>query len=222
MYSPASLEGERMSWRTVVYFNVVRSIKKILTTLEAFDDMDDGTDSQSTLERQEFSDFLPHRASATPSMHSSQIGVALSPPSPTSPTSPTSPSRGSTAISDLRRRLLPLTNTEPQLADRLSGGVAVSGSGKGEVYVRSGWQARTIQKGQKLLGRHSKRSAPEAELTIERPGTALSAIDADPLVDDVARMLEQSREDIRTLWDNLVVRSLVTSRKLKLDEWSEL
>jgi len=72
----------------------------------------------------------------------------------------------------------------------------VSGSGKGEVYVRSGWQARTIQK-------------------------ALSVIDADPLVDDVARMLEQSRDDIRTLWENQVVRALMTSRKLKLDEWSE-
>lgn len=193
-------------------------------TLEAFDDMDDGTDSQSTLERQELGDFPTQRASssATPSIHSSQIGVALSPPSPISPTSPSSPTRGSAAISDLRRRLLPLTNTEPQLADRLSGGVSVSGSGKGEVYVRSGWQARTIQKGQKLLGRHSKRSTPEDELTIERPGTALSVIDADPLVDDVARMLEQSRDDIRTLWDHPVVRSLVTSRKLKLDEWSEL
>ena len=221
MFSPASLESERMSWRTVVYFNVVRSIKKILMTLEAFDGIDDGTDSQSTLERQELGDFPAQRAysSASPSIHSSQIGVALSPPSPISPTSPT---RGSTTISDLRRRLLPLTNTEPQLADRLSGGVSVSGSGKGEVYVRSGWQARTIQKGQKLLGRHSKRSTPEDELTIERPGTALSVIDADPLVDDVARMLEQSRDDIRTLWDHPVVRSLVTSRKLKLDEWSEL
>jgi len=218
MYNPASLESERMSWRTVVYFNVVRSIKQILATLEAFDDMDDGTDSQSTLERQELNDLSPPRASSsTPSIHSSQIGVALSPPSPTSPTA-----KGSTAISDLRRRLLPLTNTEPQLADRLSGGVSVSGSGKGEVFVRSGWQARTIQKGQKLLGRHSKRSAREDELTIERPGTALSAIDADPLVDDVARMLEQSRDDIRTLWEHQVVRSLVTNRKLKLDEWSEL
>lgn len=225
MYSPASLESERMSWRTVVYFNVVRSIKKILTTLEAWDDIDDGSDSQSTLERQELGDYLPPRASssATPSIHSSQIGVALSPPSPTSPTSPTasSPIRGSTAISDLRRRLLPLTNTEPQLADRLSGGVSVSGSGKGEVYVRSGWQARTIQKGQKLLRRQPKPSSPVDELTIERPGTALSVIDADPLVDDVARMLEQSREDIRTLWENQVVRALMTSRKLKLDEWSE-
>ncbi|KAG2139175.1 guanine nucleotide binding protein, alpha subunit [Suillus bovinus] len=225
MYSPASLESERMSWRTVVYFNVVRSIKKILTTLEAWDDIDDGSDSQSTLERQELGDYLPTRASssATPSIHSSQIGVALSPPSPTSPTSPTasSPLRGSTAISDLRRRLLPLTNTEPQLADGLSGGVSVSGSGKGEVYVRSGWQARTIQKGQKLLRRQPKPSSSEDELTIERPGTALSVIDADPLVDDVARMLEQSREDIRTLWENQVVRALMTSRKLKLDEWSE-
>ncbi|KAH7911686.1 guanine nucleotide binding protein, alpha subunit [Hygrophoropsis aurantiaca] len=225
MYSPASLDSERMSWRTVVYFNVVRSIKKILTTLEAFDDVDDGTDSQSTLERQEYGDDIPPRApSAQPSVHSSQIGVALSPPSPISPvdgTQPTSPTKGHTAISDLRRRLLPLTNTEPQLADRLSGGVAVSGSGKGEVYVRSGWQARTIQKGQKMIGRRSKKSEVGPELTFERSNTALSVVDADPLVDDVATMLDQSRDEIKTLWDHTIVKALIKSRKLKLDEWAE-
>ncbi|KAH7926088.1 G-alpha-domain-containing protein [Leucogyrophana mollusca] len=226
MYSPASLESERMSWRTVVYFNVVRSIKKILTTLESFDDIDDGTDSQSTLERQEYGDDLPPRSpSVQQSVHSSQIGVALSPPSPVSPADgnqPNSPIKGHvTAIADLRRRLLPLTNTEPQLADRLSGGVAVSGSGKGEVYVRSGWQARTIQKGQKMIGRRSKKSEVPLELTNERSATALSVLDADPLVDDVATMLDQSRDEIKTLWDHPIVRALIGSRKLKLDEWAE-
>ncbi|KIJ66946.1 hypothetical protein HYDPIDRAFT_128433 [Hydnomerulius pinastri MD-312] len=197
MYSPASLESERMSWRTVVYFNVVRSIKKILTTLEAWDDADDGSDSQSTIERQELNqDDLHLVGNSGASLHSSQIGVALSPPSPSDPPSPTASSPTKSTISELRRHLLPLTNTEPQLADRLSGGISVSGSGKGEVYVRSGWQARTIQK-------------------------ALSVLDSDPLVDDVATMLDQSREEIRTLWEHPVVRSLISNRKLKLDEWSE-
>ncbi|EIW84234.1 guanine nucleotide-binding protein [Coniophora puteana RWD-64-598 SS2] len=178
MYSPASLESERMSWRTVVYFNIVRSLRKILTTLESWEENDDASPSSVT---------------------SSQIGVALSPSPPVSPngTRASSPSRlGLAAIADIRRRLMPLTNTEAQLADRLSGGVNVAGSGKGEVFVRSGWQARTIQK-------------------------ALSAVEADPLADDIATMLNQCREDIRTLWDHPTVKALIGTRKLKLDEWSE-
>ncbi|KAJ7859136.1 guanine nucleotide-binding protein [Mycena olivaceomarginata] len=38
MYKPNSIEQERASWRTVIYFNVVHSLKHILTTLEAWDD----------------------------------------------------------------------------------------------------------------------------------------------------------------------------------------
>ncbi|KAH0833063.1 guanine nucleotide binding protein, alpha subunit [Lanmaoa asiatica] len=223
MYSPASLESERMSWRTVVYFNVVRSIKKILVTLEAWDDIDDGSDSQSTLERQELSQEDPllvgARRDSFVGLHDGTLSLDAEFASPTA----SSPMK-SFSISDLRRRLLSLVNTEPQLADRLSGGVSVSGSGKGEVYVRNGWQARTIHASQKLIGRRSKRAETEnAELFIERPGTATSInVNSDALVDDVATMLDQSREDITTLWEHPVVRALISKRKLKLDEWSEL
>jgi hypothetical protein len=48
---------------------------------------------------------------------------------------------GAMQIANLRRRLLPLISVESQLADRLNGGISVSGSGKGGVYVRSGWQS---------------------------------------------------------------------------------
>lgn len=222
MYSPASLESERMSWRTVVYFNVVRSIKKILVTLEAWDDIDDGSDSQSTMERQELSQDDPLLSGTSrASSEGLHMGALLSDAGPASPTV-SSPSKSS--ISDLRRRLLPLVNTEPQLGDRLSGGISVSGSGKGEVYVRSGWQARTIHTGQKLIGRRSKRAEAESpELLTERPGTAMSTdVNSDALVDHVATMLEQSCEDVATLWEHPVVRALILKRKLKLDEWSEL
>jgi hypothetical protein len=217
MYSPASLESERMSWRTVVYFNVVRSIKKILVTLEAWDDIDDGSDSHSTLERQELNQDDPLSVGTS---RTSFVGLHVGTlPSDAEPPSPTKSS-----ISDLRRRLLSLVNTEPQLGDRLSGGISVSGSGKGEIYVRSGWQARTIHTGQKLIGRRSKRAEMEsAEPVVERPGTAMSTdVDSDALVDDVATMLEQSREDVTILWEHPVVRALILKRKLKLDEWSEL
>ncbi|KAF8554590.1 G-alpha-domain-containing protein [Imleria badia] len=222
MYSPASLDSERMSWRTVVYFNVVRSIKKILITLDAWDDIDDGSDSQSTLERQELiqDDPLLDGTSRT-SFVGLHIGALTSDAELSSPTA-SSPTKSS-SISNLRRRLLTLVNTEPQLGDRLSGGISVSGSGKGEIYVRNGWQAKTIHTGQKLIGRRSKRAEAEsAELPIERPGTAMSTdVNSDVLVDNVATMLDQSREDIATLWEHPVVRALISKRKLKLDEWSE-
>lgn len=217
MYSPASLETERMSWKTVVYFNVVRSIKKILATLETWGDIDDGSDSHSTLERQELSqDDSVLVGTSRASFLGLDVGALPSNAEPPSPTK--------SSISDLRCRLLPLVDTEPQLGDRLSGGVSVSGSGKGEVFVRSGWQARTFHAGQKLIGRRSKRAETEsAELLVERPGTAMSTdVNLDALVDIVATLLDQSREDIVTLWEHPVVRALMSNRKLKLDEWSEL
>ncbi|KAG6374373.1 guanine nucleotide binding protein, alpha subunit [Boletus reticuloceps] len=221
MYSPASLDSERMSWRTVVYFNVVRSVKKILVTLDAWDDIDDGSDSQSTLERQELSqDDALLVGTSRASFAGLRVGAL---PSEVGPPSPTASSPTKFSIPDLRHRLLPLVNIEPQLADRLNGGISVSGSGRGEVYVRSGWQARTIYTGQKLIGRRSQRAETgSAGLIVERPGTAMSTdVNLDTLVDHVATMLDQSREDITTLWEHSVVRALISKRKLKLDEWSE-
>lgn len=231
MYSPGSLENERMSWRTVIYFNVVRSLQKILATLEVWDDIDDGTDSQSTLERQELAnDDLP--ILGKPHSPLQPVGTDTSPttPSPTHLAPPTPISARASSISELRLRLLSLIGIEPQLANRLSGGVSVAGSGKGEVFVRSGWQARSLLKGQKLMGRLSKRSdnsptSPSSPVTsdpAERPGSSMTVSNADPLIEEVASMLYQSHDDIRALWEHPVVRALISKRKLKLDEWSEL
>lgn len=227
MYSPGSLENERMSWRTVIYFNVVRSLQKILATLEVWDDIDDGTDSQSTLERQELAnDDLPILGKSHSALQA--VGSDTSPtPSPTHLAPPTPTSARASSISELRLRLLTLIGIEPQLADRLSGGVSMAGSGKGEVFVRSGWQARSLLKGQKLMGRLSKRSdnspteLSTSELTADRPSSSMTVSNADPLIEEVASMLYQSQNDIRTLWENPVVRALISKRKLKLDEWSE-
>ncbi|KAI6042581.1 guanine nucleotide binding protein, alpha subunit [Pisolithus marmoratus] len=233
MYSPASLESERMSWRTVVYFNIVRSIKKILATLEVWDDIDDGTDSQSAVERQELgNDEFPVLGHSK--LENQDVGpsVTPTPPSPIAAQPPGAvciPTKAS-SIPELRFRLRSLERTEPHLADRLSGGVFPVGSGKGEVFVRSGWQARSIQKGQELVGKRPRRSmnqpSDSAKVGIpaqasDRPATSLSTLDADPLIEEVASMLEQSQDDIRTLWEHPVVRSLISNRKLKLDEWSE-
>lgn len=98
---------------------------------------------------------------------------------------------------------------EEQLALRLSGGASAVNP-DGEVFVRSGWQSRAAQNGGIIKGRRSKKNLG---------GTTP---DDDPLLDDVAAMLEASKDDIKQLWDHPTVVSLVTRRKLKLDEWSEL
>lgn len=189
MYKPNSLDQERSSWRTVIYFNVVHSIKHILTTLEAWDD---GMDTDS----------LYSNGRSTPTMHSP------------GPRAQRNQDNSRNSIPNLRRRLSPLVSTDTQLADRLSGGITVSGSGKGGVFVRSGWQARTIEN---ALGRIRARPS------VDGGGKHNHAeVPQDPLVQEVGRLLDVSKDDIKELWNHPTVRALISKRRLKLDEWSEL
>jgi guanine nucleotide-binding protein alpha-1 subunit len=186
MYRPHSLDDERASWRTVIYFNVVHSIKQILSTLEIW------------------GDYAGDEAAM-------DIDSTSSTPTNASPLSDDDSSTASRiSIANLRRRLSPLVAADTQLGDRLSGGITVSGSGKGNVFVRSGWQARTI----------------ENVMNIQRPrapeGEKLNGAPHDALVEDVGRMLEASKDDIAELWAHPTVKVLMVKRRLKLDEWSEL
>ncbi|KAJ3888307.1 guanine nucleotide binding protein, alpha subunit [Lentinula edodes] len=208
MYKPHSLEQERASWRTVIYFNVVRSIKHILNTLESWDDyIDDDMALDSPTSK-----YMGGSRSGTSSP------VIMNPPleNNNAHSRSDSPFQGNAAtsrstIASLRRRLSPLVTTDTALADRLSGGITVSGSGKGGVFVRSGWQARTIEN---ALGR--KRGRVSDELGPKKPDEI-----QDVLVQDVSRMLDASKDDIRELWAHPTVKGLIVRRRLKLDEWSE-
>ncbi|KAF7336773.1 Guanine nucleotide-binding protein alpha-4 subunit [Mycena venus] len=197
MYKPNSIEQERASWRTVIYFNVVHSLKHILSTLEAWDDS--------------FED--DPRAPPQPTGYYDQSSSSSSsqiPPVPRAPSRPESPVYGgrNNRIASLRNRLSPLLATDAPLADRLSGGITVSGSGKGGVFVRSGWQARTIDK---ALGKNSMKKASSESRGREG---YMHEDDGDILLQDVGRMLSALKDDVREL-------GLIMKRKLKLDEWSE-
>lgn len=100
---------------------------------------------------------------------------------------------------------------DPQLADRLSGGITVSGSGKGSVYVRSGWI-------EKLKGKQSHHGK-QAQL---RESFSSDVVSTDPLLLEVARLLQTSETEIQDLWKHPTVRGMMLKRRLKLDEWSEL
>ncbi|KAH6913437.1 guanine nucleotide-binding protein [Coprinopsis sp. MPI-PUGE-AT-0042] len=199
MYKPSSLEQERASWATVIYFNVVHSLKHILATLEAWDDSLEGTefDEAPTRRRGNGSSDSPAGSSSGAATPSEALDA-----------------NGPVQIANLRRRLSPLIATDEQLADRLTGGVSVSGSGKGAVYVRSGWQARTIENAIGKLRRHPN----EAE---KRSQDGPSQEPQDPLAQEVGRMLKLCEHDIEELWSHPTVKGLIAKRKLKLDEWSE-
>lgn len=97
---------------------------------------------------------------------------------------------------------------ETILAERLSGGLKVAGSGKGGVFVRSGWQTTTIGKG-KGKAKHYPATIPEE-------------METDDLVLDVAKMLTAGKDDILQLRSHPSVTKLVERKKLRLDEWAEL
>jgi len=96
-----------------------------------------------------------------------------------------------------------LVATDSQLADWLTGGTPVSGSRNDAVYVRSGWQSwKTNRKTESI-----RSSDPDAY--------------QDPLIQEIRRLLDLSKNDIQELWEHPVVKGLIANRRLKLDEWSE-
>ncbi|TRM64319.1 guanine nucleotide binding protein, alpha subunit [Schizophyllum amplum] len=221
MYRPHSIDDERSSWRTVIYYNVVHSLRHIITSLEQLDDnaentqFDDGASVYSRHPNNIDAYASPSSSLSKPSSlngHASSIsGVPLSPGTPP-PLSSRDPRM--VQIAYLRRRLAPLISTDNALADRLSGGINVAGPGKGGVLVRSGWQARTIE--------NALNKAKWAR-RVSSDGKTRDSFDVvhDSLVLEVGRMLDICKEDIKTLWSHPVVKTLITKRKLKLDEWSE-
>jgi guanine nucleotide-binding protein subunit alpha len=229
MYKPTSLDQERSSWTTVIYFNVVHSLQQILNTLETWDDvLDDDNDLSPDINSISTSKMKGNGISDQPSpstslmdtnghMNGSPSSVAHS--EATGSTSHSDPSRdGALQIANLRRRLSPLVATESQLADRLSGGITVSGSGKGGVYVRSGWQARTIET---ALGKiKPKRPSTSNEKKPRESGESHDG-PPDPMVQEIGQMLEACEEDIHELWSHPTVKGMIAKRRLKLDEWSE-
>ncbi|KAF8071771.1 guanine nucleotide-binding protein [Lyophyllum atratum] len=219
MYRPNSIDQERISWKTVIYFNVVHSLKHILTTLEAWDDSLDGDsleDVSIAPNKPRVNGIAQQPSPSASLINSAPSGLTSSPAwsNGSSHTVNVSMEPSAVQIANLRRRLTPLMATDAPLADRLSGGITVSGSGKGGVYVRSGWQARTIEN---ALGR--LKSNYDADLKRHREPSY--DFGQDILVQDVGRMLTAAKDDIKELWSHPTVKGLITRRKLKLDEWSE-
>ncbi|TFK65805.1 G-alpha-domain-containing protein [Pluteus cervinus] len=101
-------------------------------------------------------------------------------------------------IAAIRTRLLPLIAMESALATELSGGVSVGG-GKTGAFVRTGWQA--------LVGPGSARGQGNGRPMRNSETTNL-----------VARTMSSLGGEVEKLWKHQAVRTLVHSRKLRLDD----
>lgn len=116
------------------------------------------------------------------------------------------------SITQLRLRLTALVAIERALADRLSGGLKITGGGKNGVYVRSGWQVNTQVSTARKKGKGKARST----------GNTPEDVDPDELVSDVAHRLQIARDDILALRHHPAVVKLLEKKKIRLEEWSEL
>ncbi|KAI0058653.1 G-alpha-domain-containing protein [Artomyces pyxidatus] len=216
MYSPDTLDQERASWRTVVYFNVARSVKRILELLEAHGDTFD-EDAADRSDSSNYDSSPPNR------MKGELLGGRSGSPEEDNPSQSAYAARPGTSgamtdsqkeIATLRLRLSPLVAAETSLGDRLSGGVRVSGSGRGGVFVRRGWQSRSRSG---MNGRSTEGEGGRPSLTSDgalKPGIA-------EIVEEVGRILDASRDDVKALWGSEVVQKMIKRRRLRLEEWTE-
>lgn len=146
--------------------------------------------------------------------------------------SPSTQSSIDKQVALFRTRLSPLLAAEAQLADRLSGGVNVSGSGKGSVFVRTGWQSRSLGL---PFGRGRERTASAGRFSFNggrgsvdnQRGNEVelqarqSDSEEDKLILEVASILNSCEADIRELWEMPAVKRLRERRRLKLEEWAD-
>lgn len=218
MYSPDTLDKERSSWRMVIYFNVARSVKRILEYLDSHGDTFDG----------DVHDAPAHGPAHNPVASKKTIEELIredaagdsSPQTSRSYSSPVPPilTEMQKQIATLRLRLSPVVAAENTLADRLSGGVRVSGSGRGSVFVRHGWQLRSASRNSYLSTRSRGTSVAPATPVMESG----SNVNFSEVVEEVGRILDASKEDIKALWRSDVVQKMIKRRRLRLDEWAEL
>ncbi|KAH9856561.1 G-protein alpha subunit [Lenzites betulinus] len=222
LYNPAGLDDERTSWRTVIYFNIARPIARILEALDAFGDSEDDEDLGSD------GPYAPADLRALSGMPVSSVSSEL-----TADEKSLSPSQLSLEkqISSFRSRLAPLLAAETSLATRLSDGVDVSGSGKGSVFVRSGWQSKTrgfsFGRGRERTNSGGRFSFSGRTSTEDKRGNEMelqarrAEVQEDALVREVASILATCQKDIRELWSLPAVKKLRDRRRLKLEEWAE-
>lgn len=221
MYNPSSLEEERLSWRSVVYYNIARPVKRILDALDAIAEGEEEEGSGS-----EAVSGTPDTSGRLASSSSHFEGTSLDQGSSSLHASSSKPDQDAQLI-NLRSRLAPLVAAESSLANYLSGGVSVAGSGKGNVFVRTGWQARSLVSfGKSKNGRSSftgqRSSLENSPSRTSNRESVRSQEESNAFLENVGNIVDASKEDVKELWEHPAVKKLRGGRKFRLEEWAEL
>ncbi|CAL1705989.1 unnamed protein product [Somion occarium] len=199
-YAAHTLDRERLSWRPIVYFNVLKALRMILDELDF--QYPQAIQPPSPTNSAPYSPIAPSTASSAgnvfsftppqskiPSQSSSYSGSAATPES-----------SWFSELAYLRNKVLPLVASEEALASELSGGITVTG-GRTGVYVRTGWQA--------LVTPNRAWPLPDILGSSARPSAVTNI---------VAKTFGATQDEIFRLWRHPAVQSLVRTNKLRLEE----
>ncbi len=197
MYAPTTLDEERASWRSVVYFNIVRTIRRILDAVAypepSREPGGDGDDSNNN-----------------GSMYSSSFGAG---------SLPSLSNDVQAQLATLRDRLAPLYDSETKLSDLMSGGVQLTESARRRgtgAYVRTGLQAQALVR----PGERRRRSTGTDPADHVDDGHRQQALERE--LSRVADLLKNREHDVLTLWRHSFVRLLIEKRQLKLEDSADL
>lgn len=202
MYNPNSLEEERLSWRSVVYYNIVRPVRRIFEVVDAYADFDED-DSSAADSSLGTSDSIAH---------GSLSGLPVEQPMSCN---------AEKQMAALRLRLSPLLATEPSLAERLSGGAPNTAASKGNLFVRTGWQLLGKTK-RDQNGFMERRGSLDSLPRRSHDSASTGTVDRDKLIEEVANILNACEDDVKELWEHPTVKRLRDKRRLRLEESAEL
>ncbi|VDB84811.1 unnamed protein product [Peniophora sp. CBMAI 1063] len=206
MYNPESLEAERASWRSVVYFNIARSVKLILEVLELYGDTAEDDSPEMSDSSSDAVGARGRYRSTSRRPAGSSIGMSGSSASSSKAALVLENQRH---IAMLRMKLAPLIAAEALLADKLSGGMRSANPNQSKVFARRGWQSLASFSLTSGIGHRSTRSADGIELS---HGGLLA------VVQEVAGVLDACKSDVFSLWRNETTQKMIKRRRLRLED----
>lgn len=225
MYAPASLDAERDSWKPIVYLNLIKSQRIILSVLEHEFDLEIDRESTRLLSPQTSHPHLrpfdhddgeiqvqglgkgkgKEKMVESPVLDSPILGSPEDDSSPTSRSSGAVPPLWASQIATLRLRLAPLLSMQESLSKKIGMGVQVA-PGKEEVFVRTGWQGLRPQR-----PNHNPNSNYELASTLSMGSTSSGEEDGGSdgatevqqraeVIRQVGSLVGASKEDVKELY----------------------
>lgn len=112
----------------------------------------------------------------------------------------------SSHLLNIRLRLMPLLSMEEPLAKRLQAGYANDyNTGEQQMFVRQGWQSIPPEPVENTGFQGSGRDGR-------------ASLEGDDIISDVSTILQQCKDDVRSLWDLPDTQQMLRRRKIQLSE----